>query len=491
MEESKNRRNVKTLYALYAKKRRGALSIILRRQDGASGGNTALALFIILISAAYLSYRYYGGSTPDKGPQPGALIGDHGREAAVRDIRLPAGARDTHTEYGPGLLRREELPPAAEEAVNDGDYNKASILIISALKDAPDSPQLKAALGAVLSRRAVAEYEKGNFPFAIELLKEAASYSKEPVIYRNLAIAQMKLGDMKGAAESLSAFAGDPEAKGLLKDIFVRLGNAADKGGDADEAAGYYTRALALDPADERLKAAVSALQAGRRGEAGMEKREAEHFRVRFEGGENSVAGHLIALLLEEAYVKVGADMGYYPDDKVEAVLYSKEQFRDVTSAASWAGAVYDGRIKIPAGGITERTDLLERVIFHEYSHAVVRRLSGGRAPVWLDEGIAQYEEGKDDMRYGGVLKGLVASGKISLRGLEASFMGFDKDKAETAYLASLSAVRYLIREFGMGQVRRVLDAIGRGRTVDSAFSEVIYLSYEDFERSWTASLGK
>ena len=44
-------------------------------------------------------------------------------------------------------------------------------------------------------------------------------------------------------------------------------------------------------------------------------------------------------------------------------VLYSKEQFRDVTQSPSWAGGLYDGRIRLPvAGRIDEKARDAARV---------------------------------------------------------------------------------------------------------------------------------
>ena len=48
--------------------------------------------------------------------------------------------------------------------------------------------------------------------------------------------------------------------------------------------------------------------------------------------------------------------------------MYTKERFRDVTGSPAWAGALFDGRIKVPAGGVTEKTELLEQVLFYEYN---------------------------------------------------------------------------------------------------------------------------
>lgn len=223
--------------------------------------------------------------------------------------------------------------------------------------------------------------------------------------------------------------------------------------------------------------------------EAGMGRREGGHFLVKFEGGENATAGHLIGLLLEEAYLKVGRDLGHYPDRRIEALLYSREAFRDITKSPSWAGAIYDGRIKLPAGGITEKTALLESVIFHEYTHAVVRELSRDRAPVWLNEGVAQYEEGQSTAQYTRALSGLAARGVLRLRPFEGSFMGLRAQEAQAAYVLSLSATEYIVREFGLFSVRSILERLGEGMSVEDAISASLGISYEELEKRWAASL--
>ncbi len=224
--------------------------------------------------------------------------------------------------------------------------------------------------------------------------------------------------------------------------------------------------------------------------EDGFREKDGMHFVVKFDGGENAEAGHLISILLEEAYIAVGGDIGYYPEDAIGAVLYSMEQFRDVTRSPDWVGAVYDGRIKVPTGGITRKTIALEKVLFHEYTHAVVHRLSGGRAPVWLNEGIAQYEEGKRQVSYMDIIRAVLRSGQgISLRKLEGSFMGMDSNSAAAAYALSLSATEYIIGEFGMSGVRRILESLGDGMSLDEAISYALYLSYDDLRRVWLLSL--
>lgn len=87
------------------------------------------------------------------------------------------------------------------------------------------------------------------------------------------------------------------------------------------------------------------------------------HFNVVFYGSENVVSAHLISLVLEEAYRKVGADILFWPRESIGAVLYPEKDFFDITKSPSWVGAIYDGKIKMPAGGLVDRTGELERVI--------------------------------------------------------------------------------------------------------------------------------
>lgn len=377
----------------------------------------------------------------------------------------------------------------AEAAFKEGNFYKAIILLKEALRDSPDSEAVKSALARSLNRAALNEYKGGNFQRSKELLLEAIDISKEQAYMENLANAQIKLHDLRGAAVTLEGISANGASRGVLKSIYVQLGNENNRSGNTAEALDFYEKAASIDPGDVSLRSTIANLKGEGDFESRMGKKSATHFLVRFEGGENATAGHLIGLLLEEAYIKVGSDLNFYPDDRIEALLYSRESFRDITRSPSWAGAIFDGRIKIPAGGITEKTSELEKVIFHEYTHAVVRRLSNGRAPTWLNEGMAQYEEGRSSAQYREQLKEAASGDKLKLRYLEGSFMGLSSSGAQAAYLVSLSATEYMIREFGVSSVRRVFEGLAKGQSLDGAMQSAIYMSYDEFEKSWTESL--
>ena len=113
-----------------------------------------------------------------------------------------------------------------------------------------------------------------------------------------------------------------------------------------------------------------------------------------------------------------------------------------------------------------------------------------GRAPVWLNEGLAQYVEGKritpGDKE---ALKRMIGKERFSLRRLEGSFMGLNSAQARGAYLTSLSATEYIIEEFGSFSAMSVLERLGRGMSLDDAISASLFLSYEDLVDSWLSSV--
>ena len=102
---------------------------------------------------------------------------------------------------------------------------------------------------------------------------------------------------------------------------------------------------------------------------------------------------------LEAAYRRVGSALGVYPSQPIVVVLYTREQFGDITRLAAWSVAAYDGRIRVPLGGALEQRDELDRVLSHEFVHAVVAMVGGRTVPAWVNEGLATMLEpaGPDD----------------------------------------------------------------------------------------------
>ena len=48
-------------------------------------------------------------------------------------------------------------------------------------------------------------------------------------------------------------------------------------------------------------------------------------------------------------------------------MLYKHRDYADVTRSPEWAGAVYDGKIRLPLAGIQAVDKRLVAILYHEY----------------------------------------------------------------------------------------------------------------------------
>ena len=67
--------------------------------------------------------------------------------------------------------------------------------------------------------------------------------------------------------------------------------------------------------------------------------------------------------------------------------------------------------------------------------------------------------------------------------------MGLGTNQAYFAYMYSLSGTNYLIKNYGMGFIRDLLEAIGEGKEFDKAFKEIYIITFDSFMARWENSL--
>ena len=161
-------------------------------------------------------------------------------------------------------------------------------------------------------------------------------------------------------------------------------------------------------------------------------------------------------------------------------VLYTREQFGDITRLASWSVAAYDGRIRVPLRTALDEPDELDRVLSHEFVHAVVAMLGGRTVPAWVNEGLATVLEPAGVADAEATLARTDARPALST--LHRSFAGFSRRDAEIAYASAALAVRRLIDQRGAAAVVALLKDLARGAPFASAFEQRIAMRYADFE---------
>lgn len=204
------------------------------------------------------------------------------------------------------------------------------------------------------------------------------------------------------------------------------------------------------------------------------------HFKVQFSKSESTGVENTVLDILEEAYRTIGSDFNYYPPSSITVILYNEKGFFDVTRAPGWAGGLYDGKIRLPIKDIEGQEELLKRILFHEFVHALVNSITP-RCPVWLNEGLAEYfSEDEELLKWGAAIGQL-----IPLRRLEGGFPSGDVRVVALAYLESYTAVSDLIEKHGLYRIKECLDALGKGEGLSESFRTIFGVTYEEFAAKW------
>jgi hypothetical protein len=266
-------------------------------------------------------------------------------------------------------------------------------------------------------------------------------------------------------------------------DAYTVLGYAQQACDRSKDAVASWKRSLELRP-DARVEEYLAKAQREQNAENDFTQSESSHFVLHYEGQQTSEAFRAqILTTLEADYEDLSRDLGTPPRDNILVTLYTEQAFFDVTRAPSWTGALNDGKLRIPISGLSSMTSELAHVLKHELTHSFVNSITAGRCPHWLNEGIAQFFEGKslagDGRQIGQLFK---AQREIPLNVLEGSFMQFSGTQAYVAYAESLAAVSYINDSYGLSDVQRILQRIGEGSSTEAALRATIHSDYGQLE---------
>ena len=208
-----------------------------------------------------------------------------------------------------------------------------------------------------------------------------------------------------------------------------------------------------------------------------------DHFTVSFEGPEDAAMAAQALESLNRAFWRICDVFGTFPRESIPVVLYSGEQFRDITRSPQWAAAAFDGIIRVPMRGAGEKGEDLDRVLAHEFSHALIRSLATRGLPTWLNEGLASVLE-SDDLSWADEHGRATVPKLPSLRCLSGPFGKLSGADAQVAYAASALAAKRLLDEAGGAAIANLLRDLGEGVEFEAAFLHRIQKSLADFEAS-------
>jgi tetratricopeptide (TPR) repeat protein len=250
------------------------------------------------------------------------------------------------------------------------------------------------------------------------------------------------------------------------------------------EAVTEWKRSQSIQPSPA-VAQALEKIQRDTDTESGFREDQTRHFSMHYQGSATPQLASEILRALEDDFRSLETQLRFAPAEPIAVVLYTQETFRDITRAPGWAGALNDGRLRIPIRGLTSITDELSRVLMHELTHSFVVQKTLGRCPTWLNEGLAQYMEGR---RSETSARFLIASydqhSYIPLPHLEGSWSRFPAPAAAFAYAWALAATESIIADSGMYGLERFFDHFSNDTSVEPALREAFQANYGDVERN-------
>ncbi|HOO76498.1 MAG TPA: tetratricopeptide repeat protein [bacterium] len=248
-----------------------------------------------------------------------------------------------------------------------------------------------------------------------------------------------------------------------------------------------WEKVLALAPGDRDAAEWSKRVRKESRLEGDLDSSRMGNFIFRYETEMPADTVGDLETFLHQAYREVGYDFNYYPDRPVVVILYPPDRFRRLHGTPGWVAGLYDGKIRLPSPGGEGEGEDFKRILWHEYTHVAVHDLSGGKAPIWLQEGLAQYEENKVIPVEGEA--GATPADPIPWDRLDASFsFAGSAATVRSAYRQAWSLVSFLIDEYGFWRINSFLERLQSSKTWKEAFADEFLISAEDFEDDWERS---
>jgi tetratricopeptide (TPR) repeat protein len=376
----------------------------------------------------------------------------------------------------------------AQLAVHDGAVDRT---YIAKLEGQARSGGTSAEVPAAVAHHAAAMFElaHGDMERALADERTALTYApQEPVLLMNVAYLHLRRSEYTQSLDYLErarrSAPDNPDVPKLAGWSYYGMNKM-------DQAVIEWKRSLALR-SDSEVQAALDKATRDKQEEESYKENESAHFNLRYSGTAEPALARDVLRTLELHFAAIESELNFTPPDSIGVILYTQQAFADITKAPGWVGALNDGRIRVPVQGLTSMTPELSRVLKHELTHSFVGQKTRGRAPTWIQEGLAQWMEGQRSSQNAASLTQIYSDGHAaSLARLEGGWMGLNGDQAAYAYGWALANIEYIVETDGMSDIERILDRIGSGEPTETALREVLHSDYADVSQSTAEYLRK
>jgi tetratricopeptide (TPR) repeat protein len=233
----------------------------------------------------------------------------------------------------------------------------------------------------------------------------------------------------------------------------------------------------------------------------------AGHFVIDYPPGKDEVLVELAGEALEAAYQAIGDDLAVWPDTPVRVEILSVPSDLARVSTLTETEILTTGTIALCKYNklmiVTPRATLFGYAwmdtLAHEYTHYLVSMASHDNVPVWLQEGLARFEQTRwrapPQSTLAAVEEHLLA---VALRARR--LISFDdmhpsmaklpsQEAAALAFAEVYTLVGFIHDQVGYPGIRAALHAVRDGREARAAVAEVMGRRWAAVERAWKRDL--
>jgi tetratricopeptide (TPR) repeat protein len=353
----------------------------------------------------------------------------------------------------------------AKALMKTGEYYKALDELKSGFSLFPYNETLRSDLAVAYAVIAQRDMKDSRYAEAAEFFGQAHELYPAELRFSLLRGVALYLGKNYDQARSELQQAGEG-AEPLLY-----LGKISYDTGDLPAALAYWRQALALEPENATLKKLITKAERELPVEEKMDKGYSSMFDISYDAELPPGLAAEVLDALESAYNSVGTDLGLFPTTRIPVLLYTKSDYSSVTNGPDWSGGLYDGKIRLPVGGLSKMNPQMRSILFHELTHVLIAELTHGNIPTWLNEGLAQIEERKE-FSHQSMPPTAAPKAELSLAKLSGSFISMDRDEAGLAYQQSYSLASFMVTRYGWYAMQGVLKRLGERATLESAVAK-------------------
>lgn len=350
--------------------------------------------------------------------------------------------------------------------IRDGEVDRNYVV---GLENEARSGQALAVWNAALAHHVASQFElaHGEMDLALADEQQALRFApQQPVFLMNAAYMHLRRSEYTQSLDYLErarrVAPEDPDVAKLTGWAYFGLNKL-------DQAVAEWRHALTLRP-DAEIEAALNKALRDKEEEAQYKENESRHFNLRYSGAAEPAMARDVLRTLEHHFEAIESDLSYAPPDSIGVILYTQQAFADITQAPTWVGALNDGRIRVPVQGLSSVTPELSRVLKHELTHSFIQQKTRGRAPSWIQEGLAQWMEGKRSDANAAMLIRMAASAPDSVSShFDGDWMKMSTADVGVAYAWALANVECLLHSGGMTDVDRIMQRIATGEAPEAA----------------------